>query len=322
MKKITVGIAFIAAFTIPLIFRSILKFEPDSPLANYHLFFAIIWLSSGLGLWLWMVSDLLKRKKWEYKFFWGAVLFSLFWFGAVIYFIIVVVPSKKTTGVSNSNDQPTKDFLTCILLTITKPTKAFRILFEQANLNYAVGILFVTGMVIGLSGVLYKKEESIMMVMYFPIFMGGMSVIGGGFAIGVNALYVMFVLSFLHIKINFKPLLSAITFTTVPMLFSAMIDIFWPGRRVLLHPEALPKIAYSKTSLAQFIGSEYYYSHPKMFAFLSNIEPFAIWGFILEVTAVAIIANIAYKKSFIIMFPLWIVTSLLYTMSLGVVFGQ
>jgi hypothetical protein len=318
MKKNTFGIMLTLSFIISILLISLIKTETGQNAIRSPL--GIFCLLNGLCMWGWMAADLFKRqKKFKSKFFWWAVLLLFLFFGAVAYCVAVVIPNKKESEIK---DFLMSNFLTYVLLAITKPKKAFAILSEEANLKYAVGILFVTGLLSGLSGILYKKDGSIMMTMYFPIFIGGMSIVAGGLLFVLETLYVKLMLGFLQIKISIKPLLSAITFTLVPMLFSAMIDILWPGRRVLLHTDMLPKIVYSKTSLVQFIGSEYCYSHPKIFAFLSNIEPFAIWGFILEVVAVAIITNITYKKSFIIMFPLWIITSLLYTMSLGFFWGQ
>ncbi len=107
MRKVYIGVTLILIFFVSFILlKTAVKIQPDSTKTLHYLFssLAILGIGSAICMWGWMLIDLIKRKNLKFKLAWAVILLLIYFPGAIIYFVIVVMPAEKRrcAVVSNS----------------------------------------------------------------------------------------------------------------------------------------------------------------------------------------------------------------------------
>ena len=206
-----------------------------------------------------------------------------------------------------------------LILSIRNPKTLFTTLSEKSGLKGAVGIILLLGILHGILDITFDqkfaatfhlKDRPIVLVMLYPFFMGLLLFIGMGLGSILETLWIQLCFKLMRVQAKFVTVLTVMIYASVPLFLRDIVTMLWSG---ILVKSGTPKIAYYKTSLAQFTAS-YKESSPRIFHFLSQIELFGIWSFVLGVLAISIIGKISYKKSFLIIFLFWLASSFLYAL--------
>lgn len=232
-----------------------------------------------------------------------------------------ITPSD--TGDKILNGEIMNAFIKNLIQSISSPRTLYLNLSSKSNINHAVFIAIIIGLVHGLyimaspydAYYFQNKVNAWPSKLGFAVTFGLLYVLQTGVQIALNVLCVKIVFYFLKIKTNFKTLITVFSFVLVPQLVREVILVFWHNYMDAVSFGSKIRIDYYKTSLATLVAGRAV-DNKYLFYLLAQVEIFTLWSLLMGILAVTVLGKVSYRIGLLTMLLYLLIPISFYLLSL------